>query len=110
MSLSVPKYLQSAEIVDERLLYRWDEWNVRQYYDHDPLGLRERIAILSKRARYRATIAIGEWICHRFLRWSADQRPVQFLSCLGRHDQPQLRRYTETDDDEWAVQRVVLSI
>lgn len=102
MALPVPPYIQKAGIVDDQLLYEWDEWNVRKYYDLDPQDVWTRLQPLSLRAQIALSIAIGEWVCHRFSLVDADPRPWQFLEAAWAGViSPCYCRYTETDDDEW---------
>jgi hypothetical protein len=79
MTLSLPSPIQKAEIVDRQLVFPWDEWNLRPYYDHDAEGWHKRLSALSIRAQLALAMASGEWVCHRFSSVDGDARPLQLL-------------------------------
>ena len=80
MVLSIPHYIQSANIQNNVLRYKWDDWDLHQYYtniDDDDLG--DRIEHLSYRANTALTIACAEWVVHRYDMVSDDEEPDQYL-------------------------------
>lgn len=95
--------LAAAPIVDDRLVYTWDEWNVRRHYDFpEPVLFARLDGVVSPRGAIALTIAVGEWICARFSLVNADPTPAQFLEAAWA-GQVDLARcvYTETNDDDW---------
>lgn len=66
MSLAVFDRILAAEIRQSELRFEWDDWDIQQYFVPGDEPLRERVLDLSHRARIGLTLAIGEWIIHRF--------------------------------------------
>jgi hypothetical protein len=102
MALRTPGFIVAAGIDDDRLIYEWDEWRMRRYYDRDPQGLKDRLEVLSLRALVGVAIACGEWVVFRMSKVDSDPRPGQFLEAawagLVHHG---YCRYIENDDEEW---------
>ncbi|NJK32784.1 MAG: hypothetical protein HC927_10450 [Deltaproteobacteria bacterium] len=71
-----------AELASVDLRYAWDDWNVHPYFRPGDAEVRERALGLSHRARIALTIAIAEWVVHRFDRVSADQLCHDYLEAL----------------------------
>ena len=92
----------AAPIAIDDVLYAWDEWQVRDYFDFDDPDLADELAKVSGRGSMALTLAVGEWICHRFSRLSSDPAPLQFLEAgWAEQMQPVLVDYYETNDDDW---------
>jgi len=102
----------AADIVDNRLTYEWDEWDVHEYFDFPAEELESRLSLVSRRGSIALTLAVGEWICHRYSQVSSDPAPMQYLEAgWAEQLQPDTTSYFETDDDEWrGVIRGPLSI
>jgi len=102
----------SAAITDLTLRYEWDEWDVHEYFDFLAEPLELKLAEVSGRGSIALTLAVGEWICHRYSEVSTDPAPMQFLEAAWAEQmQPGLCSYMETEDDEWrGVVRGPLSI
>jgi hypothetical protein len=103
MALAPLPPIVAAAIADDRLLYSWDEWNVRDHYDFPDDALFKRLdGAVSGRGAIALTIAAGEWVCERFSKVNADSTPLQYLEAAwaGQVDSAYCE-YTETDDDEW---------
>jgi hypothetical protein len=89
-------------IATDDVLYEWDEWRVRDYFDFDEPDLEDQLDEVSGRGSLALTLAVGEWICERFSRLSADAAPLQFLEAgWAEQMQPGLTDYYETNDDDW---------
>jgi len=102
MTLSIPDYIQSAGIVDRDLVFPWDEWNLRPYYDHDAKGWWKRLNALSIRAQLALTNASGEWVRHRFSSVDGDVRPLQMLEAAWAGVvSPGYIRMPEPEEEEW---------
>jgi hypothetical protein len=92
----------AANIADHRLLYDWDEWDVHQYFDFSDQALEQRLAEVSGRASIALSLAVGEWICHRYSLLSSDPAPMQYLEAAWAEQLlPEQCSPVETDDDEW---------
>jgi hypothetical protein len=102
MTLSLPSPIQRAEIVDSQLVFPWDEWNLRPYYDHDAKGWHKRLSALSIRAQIALATASGEWVCHRFSSVDRDARPLQMLEAgWAGVISPAYVRMPEPVEEEW---------
>lgn len=98
----LPPVLADASIVDDRLVFPWDEWQVRSYFAFDDDELLQRLSAISGRASMALTMAVGEWICQRFARVSADREPWQFLEAAwAAQMQPGRCKYSEIVEDNW---------
>lgn len=82
MSRSIPGYIRDAPIFDDKIRYEWDDMRTDEYFDREDLELAERLANVSDRANIAFTIAIGEWIVHRFDVVSDDQTPRLYMEAL----------------------------
>lgn len=92
----------AANIVDDRLLYEWDEWDVHEYFDFPDEALEAQLMTVSRRASMALALAAGEWICHRYSGVSADPAPMQYLEAAWAEQMHlDTAAYVETDDDEW---------
>jgi hypothetical protein len=102
MTLPVPAYISTAQIVTNSVRYRWDEWNVNDYFlglDKDQF---ERLDALSDAANLALAIGCGEWICHRFATLSNDPDPQHFVEAAwAAIIHPAYCMDVETNDDEW---------
>jgi hypothetical protein len=79
VALSVPNYIQSANVQDVNIRYPWDDWNVEQAEEPIDEEFVARIKGISPRAIIAFTTGTAEWIVHRFATLSDDPLPLQFL-------------------------------
>lgn len=79
MTLSVPAYIESANIQDTTVRYKWDDWNVEQAEEPIDEDVFERLNRLSLRANVVLTIGTAEWIVERFRPLLDVQFPLQYL-------------------------------
>lgn len=79
MALSVPNYIQAANIQDNTIRYKWDDWNVEQAEEPIDKDFYGRLKGLSQRANVALTISSAEWIVHRFGTLCDDPLPFQYL-------------------------------
>ncbi|MFO7561946.1 MAG: hypothetical protein R6X02_04840 [Enhygromyxa sp.] len=66
MILIPQPHLLSAAVDTLELDFEWNDWDVHPYFRPGDAELRDRALGLSHRARIALTLAIGEWIVHRF--------------------------------------------
>jgi hypothetical protein len=102
MPLSPLPPVLAANIADDHLLFAWDEWNVRAYYEFDDAPILKRLAAVSGRGSMALTLAVGEWVCQRFARVGADPEPWYFLEAgWTAQMKPGRCTYTEIVEDNW---------
>lgn len=100
--LPPPPHIVAASIDSVELRFEWNDWDVQPYFKPGDAELRERALGLSHRARIALTIAIAEWVVHRFDRVSSDRLCHDYLEALWawnidwRHARP-----FRPDDREW---------
>ena len=100
--LTKPKYIQDANIADNKIRYKWDEWKVEEAYKPADDELVKRLSVLSYRANAALTIAISEWVIFRFEKLFDDPMPLEYLEAAwAANVRPAYTEYIETDDDEW---------
>lgn len=75
-------HIVAAKLDSVELRYEWNDWDVQPYFQPGDAQLRERALGLSHRARIALTIAIAEWIVHRFDRVSEDRLCHDYLEAL----------------------------
>ncbi len=75
-------HILAANIAAVDLRYEWNDWDVHPYFRPGDAELRERALGLSHRARIALTIAIAEWVVHRFDRVSSDRLCHDYLEAL----------------------------
>jgi hypothetical protein len=106
MALLVPKYIQAANIQDNIIRYKWDDWNVEQAEEPIQEEFYNRLRRISQRANIAFTIGTAEWIVHRFSTLCDDALPIQYLEAAWaqivhwRYGAFTWEGYTEKD--EWA--------
>ena len=81
--LPIPAHILRADIATPQLRFLWDEWNVVDTYEPMDEDEGRRLAVLSRRANCAFTIAIAEWIVHRFDGMDADPEPLQFIEAVA---------------------------
>jgi hypothetical protein len=91
-----------ASIDDAVLAFPWDEWSIKSYYWDVSQVLFDRLNALSDDASMALTLAIGEWVVHRFDAVNSDPTALQFIEAAWAGTvHPYYCIYTETVDDEW---------
>jgi hypothetical protein len=102
-SLGVPSYIRNAKIADDKLTYRWDEWDTAGYRETDEDDdLHSLLEPLTTRACIAFTVAIAEWLHFRFAKVNQDNTPLEFLEAAWAGNIHRAYcEYTEVDDDEW---------
>jgi hypothetical protein len=68
MILAPQQHILDAGVDVVELGFEWNDWNVHPYFRPGDADILDRAVALSHRARIALTIAIGEWIVHRFSR------------------------------------------
>lgn len=79
MTLVIPHYIQDANIQDDSIGYKWDDWNVEQAEEPIDDEFYARLEGISQRAIIAFTISTAEWIVHRFEMLSKDRSLLQYL-------------------------------
>jgi hypothetical protein len=79
MPLSVPSYIHEANIQENTIRYKWDDWNVEQAEEPIDKDFFGRLKGISQRANVAFTIGTAEWIIHRFGTLCDDPLPLQYL-------------------------------
>jgi hypothetical protein len=98
----LPPVTSAANIVDDRLQFPWDEWQVRTYFAFDDDAFLERLLEISGRGSMALTMAIGEWVCRRFAQVTPDPEPWHFLEAAWAAQMQSGRcKYTEIVEDHW---------
>jgi hypothetical protein len=82
MPRPIPQYIQEAPIFDSKIGYKWDDMAIAQYFDYDDPDISERLDKVCDRANIAFTIAVGEWVVHRFDEISADRTPHRYFEAL----------------------------
>ena len=102
MVLKVANYIKHADIVNPKILYKWDENDVTPIYMPADNDLVEILNKINPRAVCGLTIATAEWVVHRYYSMYNDEMPLQYLEAAwaGNVDLAYIR-YIETDDDLW---------
>lgn len=100
--LETPTHITRAGIADAMLSFAWDEWSIKSYYWDVPQALFHRLNSLTDDASMALTLAIGEWVFHRFDAVNSDPTALEFLEAAWAGTiHPYYCVYTETVDDEW---------
>lgn len=79
MPLEIPKYIIDADIQDNNIQYKWDDWNqehAEQFVDED---LADRLSRVAPRAILALMCGSAEWIVHRFAHMVDDPAPSDYL-------------------------------
>jgi hypothetical protein len=79
MVLHVFKCIQTTDIQDNTIRYKWDDWNVEQAEEPIDEDFYKRLEGISQRANIAFTIGTAEWIIYRFGSVSNDSLPIQYL-------------------------------
>jgi hypothetical protein len=79
MTLLVPRYIDAANIQDNTIRYRWDDWNVEQAEEPIDEEFYKRLEGVSQRSNAALTIATAEWIIHRFATFADITLPQQYV-------------------------------
>ena len=72
-----PTYMTAVDQTGPEIRYRWDDWDDEERPLDD--DFEARLVPLSCRALVAFSIAISEWIIHRFSSLSDDPAPMQYL-------------------------------
>jgi hypothetical protein len=100
--IQLPLHVRAANVASQQPLHPWDEWDHKNYYMFAERDQFDRFNALTNAANTALVMAIGEWICGRFIRLDADPRPLQFIEAgWAAIVDPAYCIYTETVDDEW---------
>jgi hypothetical protein len=100
--LATPSYIPIDLAVGRALTFPWDEWRVFGYYHRDLDVWWPRLRELTIRAQLTLTIAVGEWVYHRFDAVNSDTTPLRFIEAAWAGAvHPAYCRYFENDDDQW---------
>jgi hypothetical protein len=76
MPLPVFSYILDADLQNDRLSYKWDEWNPDDIFEDDESEeYYEKLSRISYRASTALTVASGEWIVHRYRCFKETNRP-----------------------------------
>lgn len=79
MSLPVPAYVQVDGLTSPTIRYRWDDWDVEAVDTPIDEALQLRLKAMSQRAVAAFSIAVCEWVVHRFSGLVSDALPRQYL-------------------------------
>jgi hypothetical protein len=79
MALSVPNYIEAANIQDANIRFPWDDWNVEQAEEPVDEEFVERLKRISQRGIVAFTAGSAEWIVQRFAALSDDPLPEQYV-------------------------------
>jgi len=79
MGLSVPHYLQTANIQDNSISYEWDDWRAISAVKTPDDKLVARLKGISYRAILAFMCGTAEWTVHRFSRLCDPSRPYAFI-------------------------------
>jgi hypothetical protein len=100
--LQIPEHIILANIATQDVKFAWDEWQIKSYYWNVPQVLFDRLNMLSDDANMALTLAISEWVAHRFSQLDQDPFVLQFVEAAWAGTvHPAYCIYTETLDDEW---------
>jgi hypothetical protein len=100
--LPTPPHIRTSSIGSPTLQFPWDERQVRQYYWTVETHQFERLDALTNEANLALSLAVGEWVFHRFASVNTDSVPLQFLEAAwASMVHPAYCIYTETDNDQW---------
>ena len=79
MTLPMPHYIRAADIQENTIKYRWDDWNEERVEGPIDGEMFTRLCEISQRANVALTIASGEWIIYRFGSLLDDPIPLQHI-------------------------------
>lgn len=79
MALSIPRYIDAADVQDVTIRYLWDDWNVEQAEEPIDEEFHKRLTGISQRAIIAFTIGTAEWIVYRFSALCDDSLPSQYV-------------------------------
>lgn len=100
--IETPRHIIDAGIARAELPFAWDEWATKSYYWDVSQALFDRLNALTDEANIALTVALGEWVYHRFDSVSTDAKALLFLEAAWAGSvHPYYCIYTETVDDEW---------
>jgi len=100
--LDAPRYIADADIAVPALNFTWVTSDIRSYYLDIDEALFDRLNKLSDTGCMGLTLAIAEWIVHRFDGQNDDPIPLQFVEAgWASLVYPAYCVYTELPDDDW---------
>ncbi len=74
--MEIPQYILNAKIQSDELNYDWDDLNLDHVFkDNESEEYHQKVANISYRASTALTVAIGEWIIHRYRNFKEAQLP-----------------------------------
>ncbi|MCK4814909.1 hypothetical protein KA005_03990 [bacterium] len=79
MTLSIPNYIQTANIQDNSIRYEWDDWDDLPALETPDEELVAQLEGVSQRAVLAFACGTAEWIVYRFTRLLNDSAPMNYL-------------------------------
>jgi hypothetical protein len=79
MTLTIPRYLQEANIQSRTIRYEWDDWNTEQAEEPIDEDFYKQLQGLSQRACIAFAVGTAGWIVQRFRQLCTDPTPDQYL-------------------------------
>jgi hypothetical protein len=79
MAITIPKYIQSANIQSATIDYEWDDWATIPALQKDDETLREQLSKLSDRAVLAFMCGSAEWLYFRLAPFCNDLAPAEYI-------------------------------